>query len=46
LAVRILAAQDKLLLTKMDEYLRKQEDEVLDKAAKLESIGYKAYLTK
>lgn len=45
LAVRILAAQDKTLLIKMDEYLRKQEEEVLHKAAVLEGVGYKAYLT-
>jgi phosphoribosylaminoimidazole carboxylase len=44
LAIRILAAQDKELLKKMDEYLLAQEDEVLRKAAKLEAIGYQAYL--
>jgi phosphoribosylaminoimidazole carboxylase PurE protein len=43
LAVRMLAAQDKALLSKMDAYLLKQEDEVLRKASKMESGGYKAY---
>ncbi len=46
LAVRILAAQDKGLLAKMDNYLVQQEQEVLHKAAKLESIGYESYLNK
>ena len=45
LAVRILGAQDKSLLAAMDEYLLKQEEEVLRKAAKLESIGFKEYLS-
>lgn len=43
LAVRMLAAQDKALLAKMDAYLLKQEEEVLRKASKLESAGYKVY---
>lgn len=44
LAVRILGAQDAALQVEMDNFLLKQEDEVLHKAAKLESIGYKAYM--
>ncbi len=46
LAVRILAAQDKSLLAKMDAYLKSQEEEVLEKASKLESIGFEEYLKK
>lgn len=45
LAVRILAASDKKLLTKMDDYMLGQEETVLKKAARLENIGYNAYLT-
>jgi phosphoribosylaminoimidazole carboxylase len=44
LAVRILAAQDPELLKKMDKFMVDQENEVLDKASKLESIGYQNYL--
>ena len=44
LAVRMLAAQDKSLLAKMDAYLMKQEEEVLRKATRLESTGYEGYL--
>lgn len=44
LAVRILAALDSSLLTKMDEYMLNQEHEVLQKATKLETIGYSQYL--
>lgn len=44
LAVRMLAAQDGELLRKMDAFMAQQEEEVLRKAAKLEAIGYKAYL--
>jgi phosphoribosylcarboxyaminoimidazole (NCAIR) mutase len=44
LAVRILAASDKQLLSKMDAYMMKQEEDVLRKATKLETVGYKAYL--
>ena len=44
LAIRILASQDPLLLKQMDEYMRRQEDEVLIKANKLETIGYQSYL--
>ena len=45
LAVRILAASDKKLLGKMDDYLLAQEESVLKKAARLESRGYKEYST-
>ena len=45
LAIRILAAQDSKLLKKMDEYMMNQEEEVLEKATKLESIGYAQYLS-
>jgi len=44
LAVRILGAQDLPLLKLMDEYLLEQEEEVLRKSAKLESLGYESYL--
>jgi phosphoribosylaminoimidazole carboxylase len=44
LAVRILAAQDSELLRKMDKFMVDQENEVLDKASKLESMGYENYL--
>jgi hypothetical protein len=43
--VRILGAQDKALLAKMDAYLIAQEEEVLSKAARLETLGFKSYLT-
>ena len=44
LAVRILAAQDLALQRAMDQFLQAQEEEVLRKAAKLESVGYEKYL--
>mmetsp|Transcript_18830 Transcript_18830/g.51865 ORF Transcript_18830/g.51865 Transcript_18830/m.51865 type:complete len:563 (-) Transcript_18830:45-1733(-) len=44
LAVRMLGASNRPLLDKMIEFLAKQEEEVLAKAAKLESVGYAAYL--
>jgi phosphoribosylaminoimidazole carboxylase len=43
LAVRILGAGDKALLSKMDAYMVKQEEEVLRKAVMLESLGHKEY---
>lgn len=46
LAVRILAAQDPVLLTAMDHYMTEQEHEVLQKATKLETVGYTQYLKK
>lgn len=45
LAVRILGAQDPPLQMAMDDYLLKQEEEVLRKAAKLEAMGYEEYMT-
>jgi len=43
LAVRILGAQDPLLQAAMEGYMLKQEEEVLRKAAKLDSLGYTDY---
>lgn len=45
LAVRILAAHDKELLAKMDEFMLRQEEEVLQKTKKLESVGFREYLS-
>ena len=45
LAVRTLAAQDKGLLAKMDAFMMAQEEDVLRKATRLESVGYEAYLS-
>jgi phosphoribosylaminoimidazole carboxylase len=45
LAVRTLAAQDKGLLAKMDAFMMGQEEEVLRKATRLESVGYEVYLS-
>ena len=44
LAIRILAASDAALLAKMDAFMSTQEEEVLDRAARLESIGFEEYL--
>jgi len=44
LAVRILSGVDSKYLIKMQEFLLKQEEEVLVKAEKLEKIGYQVYL--
>ena len=44
LAVRILGASDPTILGKMDQYMLDQEEIVMQKSAKLESIGYAAYL--
>ncbi|CDO94215.1 unnamed protein product [Kluyveromyces dobzhanskii CBS 2104] len=44
LAVRILGAYDSVYFSKMQKFLQKQEEEVLSKADKLESIGYQEYL--
>ena len=44
LAVRMLAAQDKGLLEKMDKFMVDQEEDVLRKASRLESVGYAEYL--
>jgi phosphoribosylcarboxyaminoimidazole (NCAIR) mutase len=44
LAVRILAANQHDLLSKMSDFMVTQETEVLGKAEKLETIGFKEYL--
>ncbi len=44
LAVRILGAQDFDLKWKMKEFLDKQEAQVLEKATRLETIGFKKYI--
>ena len=44
LAVRMLGVFDSSYLTKMEQFLLKQEGEVLEKADKLETIGYESYL--
>ena len=43
LAVRILAAQDSVLLGQMKNFLDTQEEEVLVKAARLEAVGHQEY---
>lgn len=43
LAVRILGAQDVVLLEEMKKFLDTQEEEVLVKAARLEAVGYEEY---
>lgn len=45
LAVRILGAYDNKYFKKMQEFLLRQEEEVLVKADKLETIGYEDYLS-
>ncbi len=44
LAAKILAASDDALLARVKEYLENLKDDVVKKADKLESIGYKEYL--
>ena len=44
LAVRLLGAYDFTCQEKMQEFLLKQEEEVLVKAEKLENLGYQNYL--
>lgn len=44
LAVRLLGAYDFTYQEKMQEFLLKQEEEVLVKAEKLENLGYQNYL--
>ncbi|QLG72084.1 hypothetical protein HG535_0C04380 [Zygotorulaspora mrakii] len=46
LAIRLIGAFDGSLHKKMQEFLLRQETEVLEKAAKLERIGYEEYLGK
>ncbi len=44
LAVRIVGAGNRPVMDKMQAFLNKQEREVLDKAEKVEKIGYQEYL--
>ncbi len=46
LAAKILAVGDEELLKKLKDYSKNMKDKVLDKAKKLDEIGYKAYLEK
>jgi len=43
LAVRMLGIQDESMRRKMQEFMRRQENEVLEKAAKLEQCGWRDY---
>ncbi|CAK7901262.1 hypothetical protein CAAN3_05S05160 [[Candida] anglica] len=43
LAVRILGAYDPKWFSEMSTYMQNMEQEVLDKAERLESVGYEAY---
>ena len=45
LAVRILALSDTDLAKKYEDFVQKQHDQVLDKDAKLQQLGYQAYLS-
>ena len=44
LAARILGVSDSALVHKMEEYMIAQEEEVLNKAGRLETVGYEKYL--
>ncbi len=44
LACKILGISDTLIMNKVEEYQKKQNDEVLKKAERLEKEGYKLYL--
>ena len=44
LACRILGSQDKLILKRMNEFMKSQETEVLIKAKSMEELGHKEYL--
>ena len=46
LAMKILAASDETLLAKLNEYKEEMRETVKAKAAKLDEIGYEAYLNK
>ena len=46
LAAKILATSDEALLGRLKEYSAKLKDQVVAKDAKLQEIGYKAYLNK
>lgn len=43
LAIRILGTSDNHYLTEMQNYLLRQEEEVLGKAERLETVGYESY---
>lgn len=43
LAIRILGASDDAILSQMEAYMSKQEEDVLRKAVILETMGYKEY---
>ena len=45
-AVQILAAQDEQIAQKLIDYKKRISEEVIEKAAKLEKIGYEDYLNK
>lgn len=45
LALRILAVHDAGMMQKLDSFLERQKDEVLEKASSLESVGWKRYLS-
>lgn len=44
LAIRIIASSSPSLLSQMDTFMLQQEEDVLKKAARLENVGYHAYL--
>ena len=44
LAAKILAASDEVLLNKLKDYTKEMKETVQKKAAKLDEIGYEAYL--
>ena len=44
LAAKILAASDDALLQKLKDYTTGQKEAVKEKAAKLDEVGYEAYL--
>ena len=44
LACRILGSQDKLILKRMNEFMKSQETDVLIKAKSMEDLGHKEYL--
>lgn len=46
LAARILGATDESVRVKLEEYAAKNAEEVGEKAERLESIGFEAYLKK
>ena len=46
LAAKILAISDEELLNKLKDYSREMKETVQGKAAKLDEIGYEAYLAR